>query len=194
LQLRACLLQLGEFAGCLALESHSDSKTKATGWNANLLKHGLQQCDLLGSGFGLDFVSVARNFFFKLLHVFAKLLECHGGFGDFFGDDATLLRGDLLGFAVCGRKLVHRALKKHHNNTKLKKAQLLACWLEMSSFSASPWDKYDKNFSRATCDFKMRFWSLSSPFVFTKSLRAAASLEAFSSTLVMNSPAFSTRA
>ena len=42
---------------------------------------------------------------------------------------------------------------------------------------ASKSDKYDRNFSRSTCDLSRRFWSLSSPFIFLKSASAAASLK-----------------
>jgi hypothetical protein len=50
---------------------------------------------------------------------------------------------------------------------------------------ASKSDKYDRNFSRATCDLSRRFWSLSSPFIFMKSASAAqASLLEFWNTFV----------
>ena len=65
-------------------------------------------------------MGVARNFFLELLCVLAKLLECDGSFGDFLGDDGTLLGRDLLRLAIRGSKLVYSALRKNVNGPNSK--------------------------------------------------------------------------
>ena len=87
-------------------------------------------------------MGIASDFFLELLHVLAQLLECQGGFGNFFGDDGALLGGHLLGLAVGGGQLLNGALQTilyNQTNADLRQVNRpLACWLSTSSLSESP--------------------------------------------------------
>lgn len=67
LQLRALVLQVGEFVG-------------------SLLQHALEKLDLFCGRLGFNLVSITSDFFFELLGVFAQLFVSYGSLGDMLGN------------------------------------------------------------------------------------------------------------